>query len=121
MPSAASPELFFFYGALVRGGEHHDLVAGRARYLGEDSVAGTLRDLGRYCGARPGGAGRVHGEVFEVTDPGLIADLDAFEGEEYTRVAVRTQGGHDVWVYQNHEDGPIVPGGDWRAHLAARQ
>ena len=68
-----------------------------------------------------GGDGRVHGEVWEVTDPALIADLDAFEGEEYPRVAATTMGGRQVWVYHNHEDGPIVPGGDWRAHLAARE
>lgn len=112
--------LFFFYGALVRSGEHHYLVAGHARYVGEDTVAATLHDLGRYCGARLGGDGAVHGEVWQVTDPGLIADLDAFEGPEYPRVEARTRSGHTVWIYQNHEDGPIVPGGDWQAHLAAR-
>lgn len=112
--------LFFFYGSLVRGGSNHGLVEGRARFVGEDGVAGTLHDLGEYPGARLNGGGTVRGELFEATDPGLVADLDVFEGEEYPRVTVRTESGREAWIYLCDEEGPVVPGGDWRAHLAAR-
>lgn len=112
--------LFFFYGSLVRGGSNHGLVEGRARFVGEDAVAGTLHDLGTYPGARLGGGGVIRGELFEPTDPELIEDLDAFEGEEYPRVAVSTEGGREAWIYLCDEEGPMVPGGNWRAHLTAR-
>lgn len=112
--------LFFFYGSLVRGGSNHWRVEGRARFVEEDVVAGTLHDLGEYPGARLGGNGTIRGELFEAVDPGLLADLDAFEGEEYPRVAVRTESGREAWIYLCGEEGPVVPDGDWRAYLAAR-
>ncbi|MBO9711984.1 gamma-glutamylcyclotransferase family protein [Sphingomonas sp.] len=112
--------LLFFYGSLVRGQSNHGLVEGRARFLGEDAVAGTLVDLGDYPGAVLGGSDWILGEVFEASDPELLALLDDFEGEEYPRVETVTRGGHRVWVYSNPSPGPAVPGGDWRAHVAER-
>ena len=112
--------LFFFYGSLVRGGSNHGLVESRARFVGEDAVAGTLHDLGEYPGARLGGDGLIRGEVFEALDPRLIELLDDFEGPEYPRAEVTTAAGRRAWIYLSDDEGPPVPGGDWRAHRAAR-
>lgn len=112
--------LFFFYGSLMRGEANHGLVAGRAHFLGEDRVAGTLHDLGEYPGARPGSGGMIRGELFESADPALVADLDAFEGPEYPRIEVRTVGGRTAWFYACEDEGPEIAGGHWPSHRARR-
>jgi gamma-glutamylcyclotransferase (GGCT)/AIG2-like uncharacterized protein YtfP len=105
-------ERFFFYGLLRRGQRGHaQLRLGeRMCFLGEDTIAGTVRDLGAYPGVTLGGAGRVAGEVHETGDPDLIARLDAYEGydaaapatSEYLRVRATTLGGTEVWIYEHN-------------------
>ncbi|MBW4330867.1 gamma-glutamylcyclotransferase [Stakelama sp. CBK3Z-3] len=52
-------ERFFFYGTLRRGGRfHHQLrLANRARFIGEDRVAGRLYDCGPWPAALFGSGG----------------------------------------------------------------
>ena len=69
--------LLFAYGTLMRGLALHRLLEGRARFLGEGTVAGRLYDLGRYPAAVPEGSGLVQGEVYRVTDPALWPALDS--------------------------------------------
>lgn len=91
--------------------------------------------LGYPALTRPGdtGAGEVHGELWELTDPeSALPRLDAFEGlhdgdndgSEYQRVAVRCAepAGVEAWIYvwNGTTDGMTrVEDGNWRARLAA--
>lgn len=44
----------------------------------------------------------VRGEVYEVTDPGVMWELDFVEGEgrHYHRNQTTTEDGHVVWIYE---------------------
>ena len=125
--------MFFFYGTLLRGEPNYVRLGmeTRARFVGEDAIAGTLHDYGTHPGARLGGGGHIRGEVFELLDPGLLADLDELEEYDpenpeasfYRRLAVTTEAGRAVSTYAPvaPPDGlPLVPEGDWRAHIAAQ-
>jgi gamma-glutamylcyclotransferase (GGCT)/AIG2-like uncharacterized protein YtfP len=123
----------FVYGTLLPG----DV---RWRYLEQfvgdegcaDAVAGSLFDTGFDYPAAvfdTGGAtsnsilGRTFRIAAEVLDDAL-AVLDVEEdtvGGRYRRVAIRTQGGTDVWAYEygNGLDLTPIPSGDWLAHRPA--
>ena len=102
-------ERFFFYGTLQRGGfyYHQCNLAQRARYLCDDTVTGALFDCGEYPALVRNANGSVHGEVFELLDPTLLAAIDAVEDyrpdqpklSEYLRVPATTAGGIAVWTY----------------------
>lgn len=81
----------FVYGSLKRGERHHAELRG-ATFLGEGrTVEGYgLEAIGEYLALveRPGQAGSVSGELFEVDEP-LLRLLDQFEGDDYQRGAVR--------------------------------
>ena len=83
----------------------------------------------------PDGAGAqstlVHGDLYELLDPIALELLDRCEEYDparpddspYIRRAVRLLDPELVaWVYvgQRSEQGPLVPGGDWRQHRAER-
>lgn len=105
-------ERFFFYGLLRRGERGHARfrLGERMRFVGEDAVRGSVRDLGRYPGLTLGGEAMVEGEVHETGDAALIAELDAYEGydpaapaeSEYLRRPVTTVGGLTVWIYEHN-------------------
>lgn len=105
---------FFFYGLLRRGQRGHaQLGLGeRMRFVSEDAVRGSVRDLGLYPGLTLGGDGEVAGEVHEAVDPAVIADLDAYEGydpakpleSEYIRKKVTAVSGVEVWIYEHNPD-----------------
>lgn len=84
----------FVYGSLKRGERHHAELRG-ATFVGEArTVAGygleALDAIGPYLALveRPGQAGSVSGELFEVDEP-LLRLLDQFEGDDYRRGVVR--------------------------------
>jgi gamma-glutamylcyclotransferase (GGCT)/AIG2-like uncharacterized protein YtfP len=79
----------FVYGSLLRGEPAHARLA-RARFEGEVATAPgfELVDLGEYPGLLPGGAGRVHGEVYAVPDA-LLPELDLYE--DHPDLFVRTE------------------------------
>ena len=96
----------FVYGTLAPGGAAWTRL-GRWTVgdpLG-DAVPGVLYDTGRgYPGACfPDGApGLVHGAVVTLDETRIDAAwaaLDRYEGGEYARVAVRTNGGLDAYAY----------------------
>lgn len=119
--------LLFVYGTLMRGFPLHALIEGRADSVGDGEVAGLLFDLGRYPAALRDGGGVIRGEVYRLTDPGLLPALDSAEGSQYHRgeIGVRLAGGQRVTAYIYWYVGPLrralpIPGGDYRAHSPAK-
>jgi gamma-glutamylaminecyclotransferase len=108
----------FVYGTLRRGGRGNRLLRG-CRYLAESTTdpGFELVDMGPYPGLVAGGAVAVRGEIWEVPSD-LLAELDAYEGEEYARVAIRLADGSQAqaWVMHAHhtEGRPRIAGGEWR-------
>lgn len=94
-------------------------------------LAGTLLDVGSYP-ALVASDGRVVGELCRVVCAEGLAVLDSWEdhrpedeaGSEYLRRRVRLREPDlEAWTYVlNREpaDLPVVPNGDWVAHVAAR-
>ncbi len=129
------------YGSLMRqmpvptrlaGGPN---LRGRAIFEGPCLLPGRLYDLGDYPGLRPHATSRVRGELYRVLSPSLSVALDAWElydprdipGSLYQRVRMPLLSpGVTVWAYVYQ--GPatstapsLVPGGDWRRHLAHKR
>ncbi|MGJ5818265.1 gamma-glutamylcyclotransferase family protein [Paludibaculum fermentans] len=102
-------EFLFVYGTLM-GGVDNEWSRRLWQASGapvEAKVAGRLYTLGGYPGMRDpeeGAAAWVHGQVARLPDsPALLADLDAYEGDEFIRLT-RTATLRDgrtvpVWVY----------------------
>lgn len=132
---SAAPDLLFVYGTLMRGLPLHHLLDGRCQFVGRGTVKGRLLDLGRYPGAVPDEAGTVHGEIYRLFAPSLLATLDqeeeyrpeAPERSLYLRrpAAVRLADGREAraWIYwyQGPRDrARPIPSGDYRQHLTER-
>lgn len=129
------PDFLFVYGTLMRGFPLHHLLTDQCEFVGAGTVTGCLLDLGRYPGAVPGDAGFVHGEVYRLLAPRLLAALDREEGYRpdaparslYLRrpVEVRLSDGREVsaWIYWYngpHGRAVAIPGGDYRQHVPDR-
>jgi gamma-glutamylcyclotransferase (GGCT)/AIG2-like uncharacterized protein YtfP len=103
----------------MRGQPAHHLLTGRATFVEEAHVTGTLLRLGTYPGL-VSGRGRVRGEVWRVHGPEVLRTLDDYEGYNFERrAAVATlASGRRVraWLYRYR--GPrtpaAIPDGDWR-------
>ena len=100
----------------MRGEPAHRLLAGRATFVDDGSVTGTLLDLGRFPGLVVG-RGRVRGEIWRLDAPEVLRALDEYEGynfERSTTIATLASGRRvRAWVYRYR--GPRTP-----AQLAAR-
>jgi gamma-glutamylcyclotransferase (GGCT)/AIG2-like uncharacterized protein YtfP len=125
-PPVADTSFLFTYGTLMRGLPLHGLLAGRAAFVGEGTVAARLIDLGRYPGAVPEAGAVLRGEVFRLESAELWTVLDSAEGPQYHRSRVTVgMGDRRVEAFIYWYRGPLdrgvpVPGGDWRAHAPAR-
>lgn len=114
----------FVYGTL-RQNASNAWRMNAARYLGEGQVAAKLYRISWYPALRldPSYTHWVHGELYEMDDD-LLAELDAFEGEEYQRVQVevKTPAGQVtamLWEYRTNPDEKAwIPTGDWLQHIA---
>ena len=122
----AARNLLFAYGTLRRGAPMHQLVEGRATWLGPASVVGRLVDLGAFPGLVPAQdpSDRVHGDLFGIADAQcdeLIDALDRYEGASFERVQQAVDGPDGpalawLYVYRGAVDGRgVVPGGDYLA------
>jgi gamma-glutamylcyclotransferase (GGCT)/AIG2-like uncharacterized protein YtfP len=82
--AAEEPKHLFVYGTLMRASRspYARLLQARARFVGEAWTRGRLYNLGRFPGAvfDAACAGKIHGEIFLVRNPSLLAALDAYEG-----------------------------------------
>ncbi|HYW58035.1 MAG TPA: gamma-glutamylcyclotransferase family protein [Polaromonas sp.] len=131
-PSSAAIRLVFVYGTLRRG-DVRDInrLHPSPRFVAMGKIAGTLYDLGPYPGIVLGGAGRVVGEVYEVSLE-LERVLDEIEEVwpqqtgEYQKREVTVQGVESrvsdsqelhCFVYEistNRIQGcPVIASGDW--------
>jgi gamma-glutamylcyclotransferase (GGCT)/AIG2-like uncharacterized protein YtfP len=108
----------------MRGQPAHRLLTGRARFVAEGHVAGTLLALGRFPGLVPG-RGRVRGEVWRLDAPEVLGTLDEYEGYNFQRCTtiVTLASGRRVRALVYRYRGPRtrvqqsgIPEGDWRRH-----
>lgn len=107
--ASIEPEFLFVYGTLLSGVDNQ---WSRRLWLesglpSEAKMPGRLYTLGGYPGMKDpvdGTGGWVHGQVARLPAvPSLLADLDAYEGDEFVRLR-RTAMLRDgrsvlVWVY----------------------
>lgn len=121
------PFLIFVYGLLRPGqtGYQGLDLAGRTKTVAQGKVRGRLYHLGDYPGLILGGDGVVHGDVLAFDDPGLWAELDAYElydpdqpaASEYVRTEVDLiDCGTRVTVYRYNRattGRPVVVSGNW--------
>ena len=120
----------FVYGTLRRGFINNDATLafrGGATFLTTGTLAGGLYSVGWYPALIEGEEGRVTGEVWELTTPGLMHVLDDYEGlfddgpPEYERALRRIEtpdGPLEAWAYLYlHPVDPMqrIPTGDWSA------
>ena len=105
-------------------------------YAGRGSIAGALFDLGIYPAAVPAADGRVWGEVYEISEPGVVLQsLDEIEGFRatepesslYTRVQtpVTLETGETVLAWAYFYNAPLgraerIASGDYLEHLRGR-
>ncbi len=137
----ATPTALAVYGTLRRG-ERNDSLLRDTRYLGIGRIAGRMREMPRTAAREyvypsltldgDAGAGDVVIELYDVTDPKLLAAADALEafdpgdvaGSEYVRRAIEVVDGPvaSAWVYVYNGPpeamGDAIPDGDWVAHRA---
>ena len=107
----------------MRGQPAHRKLAGRATFVGEATVPGTLLALGRYPGI-VAGRGRVRGEIWRLEAPELLPALDEYEGynfERCTTTATLASGRRlRAWMYRyrglRDARSTAIPDGDWRTH-----
>lgn len=133
-PSRERAPLLFVYGTLMRGEPAHRLLAGRATFVDDAHVVGSLLDLGRFPGLVDG-PGRVWGEVWRLHTPEVLRTLDEYEGYNFERcrTTARLAGGRRVRVsayrYRGTRTPPTadvatrgaraprtIPEGHWRRH-----
>jgi gamma-glutamylcyclotransferase (GGCT)/AIG2-like uncharacterized protein YtfP len=132
--SVASAFLFV-YGTLMRGFPLHHLVADGCEFVGAGTVKGRLLNLGRYPGALPEESGWIHGEVYRLLAPGLLASLDREEGyrpeaparslylRRSTPVFLADDRELTAWIYwyRGSRRGAVpIPDGDYRQHINDR-
>ena len=99
----ADPIFVFVYGTLKRGHQRHSALS-NSPLIAQETIKGTLLNLGNFPGFIPEGNEDVHGEIYEIT-PQILSLLDRIEGHPdfYKRQLIATEHQHmhqkDVWVY----------------------
>ena len=135
--TARETAYLFVYGTLTTrargrlGADMRARLASAATWLGPATAAGRLVRISDYPGlvAPVAVSDTVHGEVFELDDPGAVfAWLDNYEGvsanpvpeDEYERVILpaRLASGDEItaWVYRYRgktSEFPAIAGGRW--------
>ncbi|MBT3070533.1 gamma-glutamylcyclotransferase [Rhodomicrobium sp. Az07] len=126
----AEPKHIFVYGTLMRASRspYARLLETRARFVGEACAPGRLYNLGRFPGAvfEEAARTRIHGEVFKLNGPAVLAALDAYEGcagvgtkpdlfyRTIIEVRLHRGGTLAVWVYPyagNVDARPLIASG----------
>lgn len=126
---AAVTERLFVYGTLRRGQTAYPLLQPHVRTSAPAHLRGSMYAFAAgYPGVILDGDTSLQGEVVEVDDlEAVLPVLDAYEGEEFTRVQTEVEGPGGLvraWVYVLADPGTaaggtLVPSGDWVAWSAA--
>jgi gamma-glutamylcyclotransferase (GGCT)/AIG2-like uncharacterized protein YtfP len=125
-----SPHLFV-YGTLMSGGENHLLLARKAELIGLGRMRGRLFLVDYYPGLVDSDdpAEFVVGEVWRLSEPDILRELDDFEGcaeapplfiRASRAVTVDGAGTLATWVYvyaRSIAGLRPIPSGDWRAFV----
>jgi gamma-glutamylcyclotransferase (GGCT)/AIG2-like uncharacterized protein YtfP len=113
----------FVYGTLRSEFSNHfaRLLHRQGELIGKASVAGSIYRIESYPGWMPESKGEVHGELYRLRDPeSTLQELDDYEGEDFERVAIETQGpaSEIAWIYRykkNPPDNSRIASGDFCA------
>ena len=98
-----------------------------ASLVGRGRVSGALYAVSWYPALiRSEAPGEVVGEVWRLGDTGdVLAELDAYEGEEYRRIeieiALEMGGACKAWAYiyaRDPEDAPLIDSGDYAGWIS---
>ncbi|SEN76571.1 gamma-glutamylcyclotransferase family protein [Palleronia pelagia] len=120
-------DLVFVYGTLRSGFINNEAtIAFRngAELVSPGWLPGLLYSTGWYPALIEEGPGSVRGELWRLTQPGVMAVLDDYEGlneypAEYKRARRDVQtddGAHEAWVYiylERVDPAQLIPSGDW--------
>ena len=113
--------MLFAYGTLMRGQSRHRFLVGQATWLGAGRVRGQLLDLRYYPGLVPG-TGTVHGELYRLDAPEVLAALDREEGYNFERRSTAVTRGDGrrarAWTYWYRgprERALPILAGNWRS------
>ncbi len=127
MPTVVVDRLFV-YGTLRTGQRARRLVEEFVRSVEPGTCAGSMYDFpAGYPGIVLDGMMQIVGEIVHLADlPAALPLLDAYEGDEFTRVLTEVEGPAGkcwCWVYvladpELTEDGTLVASGDWASHVA---
>lgn len=128
MPPAVIDRVFV-YGTLRAGQRARRMLDGYVRTSQPAHCTGTLYAFASgYPGVVLDGDTRIVGELLELDDlDAALPLLDAYEGEDFTRILCDVEGGSGIeraWIYVLADAGAaaeatLVPGGDWAAISAA--
>lgn len=93
----------FAYGTLRRGFENECARKIEHLFIGAGAVSGRVIQQGEFPGLipEPGGGSRVAGEVFEIPDAAMWAELDEYEQPDYvrTRMPVQMHDGRTIQAF----------------------
>ncbi|HEY2405672.1 MAG TPA: gamma-glutamylcyclotransferase family protein [Polyangiaceae bacterium] len=110
----------FVYGSLRRDREHHAELGARFIAVARTTAEYALRELDGYP-LLTAGSQAIDGELYEL-DAQELARLDAFEGRNYARGAVRLANGEQAIAYLASESAHGAPSSSpsssrWRVFL----
>jgi gamma-glutamylcyclotransferase (GGCT)/AIG2-like uncharacterized protein YtfP len=118
----------FVYGTLRTGQSARRILDDHVRSSQPAHCTGTMYAFASYPGVVLDGFTRIVGELVELDDAHAALPLiDAYEGEDFTRIVCEVEGGSGIeraWIYVLADAGAVaeatpVPGGDWLAFSAA--
>lgn len=116
----------FVYGTLMAGCGRAMTGDNRVELVGDDSMPGSMFNVGAFPGIKLDGQNQVLGELYEILDDSVIGMLDMIEGYRgperelgslYLRRVVQTNNGVETFVYEFNYDVKelqAIPNGDWK-------
>src|SRR5690606_32132955 len=117
-------ELFAVYGTLRVGERANNRLLNNVsgvKYWGQDTVDGTLLNIGAYPGfiLDPIHSSKVVVDLYKVADSNVVEILDQYEGYPilYGKDKVMLNNSQviaNIYTWNGPRDYPIIDSGDWR-------
>lgn len=118
----------FVYGTLRAGQRARRVIEEFVRSVEPGTCGGSIYAFpGGYPGVVLDGMMRIVGEIVHLADlPAALPLLDAYEGDEFTRVLTEVEGPAGAcwcWIYvltdpELSESGTLIASGDWATYVA---